>query len=137
MTKKKMAVLTRDQILKVDDLVTEVVEVEEWGGSVIVRSLNGTERDEYEESLIVGQGKDREISLANARARLVYLSTIDEEGKRIFNNPTDVATLGTKNAAALDTVFSVCQRLSGMRKEDVEALVGNSKTDPSVGSTSD
>ena len=137
MAKKKVAVLTRDQILKVEDLVTEVVEVKEWGGAVRVRSLNGTERDEYEESLIVGQGKDREISLANARARLVYLSTIDEKGERVFSDPTDVAVLGTKNASALDKVFSVCQRLSGMRKEDVEELLGNSETDPSVGSTSD
>ena len=40
--------LTRDLILKADDIQTREVEVPEWGGTVLIRALTGTERDAYE-----------------------------------------------------------------------------------------
>ena len=45
---KIIHILTRDEILESEDLATETVSVPEWGGSVIVRALTGTERDAYE-----------------------------------------------------------------------------------------
>jgi len=129
--------LTKEQILSIDDLKTEDVDVPEWGGVVRVRSLTGAERDEFESSLLVGKGKDREVNMTNARARMVYLTAVDDEGKRLFTSPTDIKALGKKNAAALDALFAVGQKLSGLRKEDVDELLGNSETAPSEDSTSD
>ena len=129
-------ILSKDAILAADDLKYEDVEVPEWGGSVRVRSLTGSERDEYEASLLVGKGKDKDINFQNARARMIYLSAIDEEGGRLFIKAGDVVAIGKKNANALDRVFSVCQKLSGMRKEDMDELLGNSETAPKGGSTS-
>ena len=43
--------LTKDQILKSDDLPSEEVSVPEWGGSVMVRSMTGYERDQFEQSV--------------------------------------------------------------------------------------
>ena len=44
--------LTRNEILAVDDLQTQKVDVPEWGGSVYVRGLTGSERDALEASIV-------------------------------------------------------------------------------------
>ncbi len=123
--------LTADQILQADDSPTEIVSVPEWGGEVKVRTLNGRERDVFEAS--VNDGK--QTNFANIRARLVSLSVCDEKGDRIFSD-AQVDILGKRSAKALDRVFAVAQRLSGLTKEDVEQLVKNSATGPNACSTS-
>ena len=111
--------LDRDAILGADDLVTEVVEVPQWGGSVCIRSMTGTERDEFEqEMLALGAG---ERSVENIRARLLVRVIVDEDGSPLFT-PADVSVLGAKSASALDMLFDVAQRLNALRPEDVEEL---------------
>ena len=117
--------LTREQILQADDLKTESVEVVEWGGMVLMRGLTGTERDALEGSMIEIRGKSRQLKLENIRAKLVAMTIVDENGKRLFSDDDDVRELGRKSAAALQRVFEVAQRLSGLRAEDVEELVKN------------
>jgi hypothetical protein len=116
--------LTRDAILKAQDLPTEVVEIPEWNGAVIVRGLTGAERDAFEQSIVETRGKNTRMNLRNIRAKLVALTVVDEDGNRIFSDE-DAEALGKKSAAALDRVFAVAQRLSGLRPEDVEELAGN------------
>jgi len=130
-----MPILTRDQILTADDILSEVVPVPEWGGEVRVRGLTGAERDRYEASLIEIQGKRRQLKLHNVRARLVSLAAVDEEGRRLFDD-RDVEALGKKSAAALERVASAAQRLSGLTDADVEELAKNSPAGQSEGSTS-
>jgi hypothetical protein len=117
-------VLTREAILGVDDLQVEVVDVPEWGGAVRVRGLTGAERDAFESSIIDQRGKKSRIILRNIRAKLVVLSVVDGENKSLFNEG-DVKALGSKSASALQRVFNVAQRLSGISDEDVEELAGN------------
>lgn len=116
--------LTKAGILAASDITTETVKVPEWGGDVLVRGLTGSQRDAYEEGCYVGQGKDRRTSFKNLRARLVALCVVDEQGARVFDD-ADAAALGDKSAAALDRIFDVAQRLSGLTAKDVEALAGN------------
>ncbi|WP_461367541.1 hypothetical protein [Candidatus Darwinibacter acetoxidans] len=122
----KVKILTRDAILQAEDLPCELVEVPEWSGSVYVRALTGIERDAFEQSVVEQKGKSTKMNLRNIRAKLVALTAVDEEGKRLFTDD-DAALLGKKSAAALDRVFDVAQRLSGLRQEDVEELAGNSE----------
>lgn len=117
--------LGRDAILQAQDLPTEDVAVPEWGGVCRVRALTGAERDSFEQSIVEQRGKSTKMNLRNIRAKLVALSVVDEEGKRVFSDG-DAETLGKKSAAALERVFEVAQRLSGLRPEDVEELQGNS-----------
>lgn len=131
-----MAYLTRDAILSAQDLVTEDVAVPEWGGTVRVRGLTGTERDEIEASMVEQRGRKVHMNMANLRARLCAMSIVDEDGRRLFAT-VDVKVLGEKSAAALDRVFSVAQRLSGFSKDDIEELTKNSESAPSGASTSD
>lgn len=128
--------LSREQILGAEDRKTEDVEVPEWGGTVRVRALSGTERDAYEAGIVQIRGDgSRKFTLQNARARLVSLALVDEAGNRMFTE-ADVAQLGEKSATALERVFDVARRLSGLAEGDVEGLVEGFGDAPSGGSTS-
>jgi hypothetical protein len=123
--------LTKDAIFAADDLPREKVSVPEWGGHVYVRSMTGTERDAFEESINAG-GELK--NFANFRARLAVLTVVDAEGKRLFDDK-DVKALGKKSAAALTRVFNAATKLSGLSTADVAELAKNSDDGPSDGST--
>ena len=113
--------LNRDAILGSSDLPMELVSVPEWGGDLYVRTLNGTERDQFEQSMV---GKKNKTNLDNVRARFAVLTICDESGTRLFK-ANDAEALGKKSAAALDRVFAVAQRLNGFSSEDAEDLAKN------------
>lgn len=116
-----MNLLSRDAILSVEDMPSEIVNVPEWGGEVRVMAMTGTDRDKFEASLV---GKGNKPNLENFRAKLAASCIVDEDGNRMFAEK-DVAALGKKSAAALDRVANAAQRVSGMSQEDVEELAGN------------
>lgn len=122
------AILTADDIINAADVPRELVHVPEWGGSVYVQGLTGTDRDAFEESILqqVGKGKDKafEVRMANMRAKLCVRCMTNDEGARLFTDEQAEA-LGRKSAAALDRVFEVAQRLSGIGSKDLEELAGN------------
>ena len=118
--------LTRGEILNAQDIQTEEVHVPEWGGTVLVRALDGEERDALEASMIQGKGKNAQVNLKNLRAKLVARSIVDENGKRLFEDG-DIPALAKKSAAALNRVYEVAQRLSGITPEDVDELTKNSE----------
>ena len=119
-----MELLTKEQILSASDIQTEDVPVSEWGGTVRVKALSGAERDQFEMSMFEERGKKVQRNLQNMRAKLVSLSIVDEKGSRVFTD-ADVKALGNKSAAALDRVFAVAMRLSGVSEQDVDELAGN------------
>jgi len=116
--------LTRDQILNMDDMKTQEVDVPEWGGAVVVKMMTGKERDAFEASLSDG-GKNPKVKYDNIRAKLVAMTVIDTDSKKLMFSIGDVEMLGGKSAAALDRVFTVAQKLCGLSKEDVDELVKN------------
>lgn len=116
-----MAILGRDAILSADDRKTKVVPVPEWGGEVLIRSLTGKERDEFEASLVEQRGSKTKQNIANFRARLLSLCIVNEQMERLFA-PSDIPALGNKSVAALQRVFNACNELNGLSDEDVEGL---------------
>jgi hypothetical protein len=136
--------LTRDAILAADDLKHEDVEVPEWGGTVRVRELTATERDQVESgtvNLSVGadgkpQADVNQSIMESFRARLAAYSIIDEAGARLFTDQ-DMILLGRKSSSAMQRVFNVAMRLSAFTQGDVEELVGKSEAAQSGDSPSD
>lgn len=126
-----MNILTKDQILQADDMRTQEVDVPEWGGRVIVKTLSGNERDQFEESILSGAKRD----FKGVRAKLVALSVVDENGKRLFTFE-EANVLGEKSSRALDRVFGAAQRLSGFTQKDMEELTENLPEGQSGDSTS-
>ena len=127
--------LTRDQILKAEDIEEKYVEVPEWGGKVLVRGLTGKERDAYEKSLVEGKGKNKQINMDNARAKLVAITVVDENRKPIFTKD-DIEALGKKSGRALSRVWVAATELSGIGEEELEELTKNSESIPEDSSAS-
>lgn len=115
-----MAILSRDAILKADDLKKETVNVPEWGGEVVIATMTGAARDEWEQSLVA----NKTVSLANIRARLFAASAVDGKGNRLFTEK-DVDALGKKSAAALDRCVKVAQRLNRLTENELGDLSKN------------
>lgn len=116
-----MAFLTRDNILEAEDRDFDTVPCPEWGGDVRLRSISGTQRDSYEQSLIQQRGNSRQMNLKNARTKLIVLCAVDEDGRQLFT-ADDVTALGRKNAKPLDRLFDACRKLTGLSDDDVEKL---------------
>ncbi len=85
--------LTKDQIKAAKDTKTEEVEVPEWGGSVIIKTMTGKARDALEMSMVKPNGQqDR----SNIRARFVVASAVDDKGNALFED-ADIEWLGQKS----------------------------------------
>ena len=113
--------LTKAEILATPDLPSEEVSVPEWGGSVYVKAMTGTERDCFEQSMIDAKKADAKL---NVRAQLAVRVVCDQQNVRLFTDE-DAEALGNKSGKALDRVFDVAQRLCGIGNAEVKALEGN------------
>ena len=115
-------ILDRSAIEAAQDIPTEDVLVPQWGGTVRLRGLTGSQRDAYEASVVEMRGETRRYKLQNLRARLVALCLIDEEGNLLFSDDAAVKSLGQKSAQALDMLFAKARKLSGLSEDDIEEL---------------
>lgn len=116
----------RDLILSADDLKREPLEVPEWGVTIFVRVMSGSERDRFEAAHLKAPEKD-------FRARLAVACVCDEAGAPVFT-ADDVPALGAKSSAALTRISEVAARLNRMGKEDYDELGKGSGPSPSASS---
>ena len=127
---------SREAILSANDQTIEFCSTPEWPCDVYVKSLNGSQRDSFEASLVHTNGKGkRSVSYNDVRAKLVVKTACDKDGNLLFSD-FDVAKLTLKSAAALQRVFEVAQRLSGITEDDVKELSDEIKNDQPEGSLS-
>ena len=103
---------------------TETVPVPEWGGDVRLVGLSGAEQDAFEASRRIKVNGVDQQSLVNFRAALCVLCLRNEDGSPMFT-AADATLLGKKSSRAIARIFPVAAKLSGMTKEDVEALEKN------------
>ena len=140
-------ILTRDQILHMDDVKREKTFIPEWNGEMYVRGMTARERSELE-SDILGAKTTEESRAVMARSKLKIAAwcSVDSRGNRLFDDEEDkdgevvrtaVEILGEKNASAVERIFGVAMRLSKMSEEDLKAQVKNSSGTPSEDSSSD
>ena len=121
--------LKRDDILKVQDIKVEKVHVPEWGGDVYIKGMNGMERDAFEASVVQMRGKGTNVDMSNIRAKLAAQTICDENGERLFTD-ADIKALGKKSASALQRVFEVAQKLSGIGDDAIQELTEGLKVNP-------
>ncbi len=126
---RRVALIASD-IFAVSDLEPEWLEIPEWNGGLFVRPMTGLERDNYEQSLVRGKGANREMNIANARAKLVVMVAVNEAGESVFTKG-DVKRLGEKSSAALNRIFELATKQSGMSEQDIEELTEDFDSDPS------
>lgn len=136
MEKPMSKILGKAEILAASDLATEQVEVPEWGGAVIIRSMTGIQRDAYENSLMAkdADGKYR-VDTENMRVKLVLYCAVDEAGNQLFD-ASELTSLAGKNAVILERLFNAAQTLNGLNKGAVEDAAKNSASVQPVSSVS-
>lgn len=115
--------LSKSAILAASDLKHEDVTVSQWGGVVRVRTMTGTERDEFRAAIASEDG----IPVGQFSAALLAATIIDEKGDRLFSID-DMAALQAKSAASLDAPAAVSMRLNGLGGNAVEDAVKNSES---------
>lgn len=111
-------------ILAIDDLPREPVEIPEWGVTVYVREMTGSERDLYESDLIANKDMPLRQKLKNMRANMVVLCTVDDQGQRLFADD-DVDAVGAKSATALNRIVEVAQKANAIDDASIEDIAGN------------
>jgi hypothetical protein len=105
----------REKIFAADDIATETVEVPEWGVTVEVRGMNGSDRSRILE--LAAGADDGRMSIGSMYVETVIASTYDPEtGERVFSD-SDRDMLMTKSATAIDRLAQVGMRLSAMTGE--------------------
>lgn len=125
--------LTKEQILQADDIVTETVSVPEWGGEIMVRALSGAQIDRLEQEITNARVNG---VTENVRARWVARCVIDEKGDRLFDD-TEIVHLGKKSGAVLDDIFDVCMRINGRGEKYIRELEKNLGRAPTNSSSTD
>jgi hypothetical protein len=127
--------LKGEQILAINDIKTQELFIPDWDSWVRVRTMSGAEYDRYQKSILIGKGKNRDVNLMNARAKLVALTVVDENGQRLFTD-SQITALGQKSSAAIGLIFDLATDLAGITEEDVEELVDELQENPFDGSAS-
>jgi len=118
-------VLNKQDILQVRDVVTEMLEVPEWGGTIYVRSISAAERGLIEEGAAkFKESKGKDSFARTFTTKMASMALCDEQGARLFDDK-DIAQLQQKNAAVISRIAEVAQRLSGFSKQDLEELEKN------------
>lgn len=123
--------LSKQGILQANDIPIECVDMRPfgWPGHVHVCGLSAAGRDAWETSLFTFDSKNprkTKPNLHNTRAKLLQRCLCNEQRVLLFEEE-EIEALGRKSGRALDHLYDVAKRLSGIGDEDVKELVKNSE----------
>ena len=124
-----MSGLSKQQILDANDRKLEPVEVPEWGGTVYVRTLTGTEKDAYLARHVKAVDGQQTFDRNGATEQLVAMALCDESGNRLFTD-LEARKLGEKNANVLERLVEVATKLNKLGADGLEEAEKNSEATP-------
>jgi hypothetical protein len=130
--KKEGGALTAAVVFSVEDIKKERLDIEEWGGYVIVHSLTSSAHEKLVQSCMRGTGKNRTMDMVGYQSKLAVLCARDDEGKRIFGDD-HAAKLADKASGPISKIANKAQELSGFGEGAVEAAKENLEQTPSAG----
>ena len=128
-TVKVWARPNRQAILDLNDIERRTIPVPQWNCAIAVRSITALERDQIEQSMQQGKGKNRSVNLSNLRAKLVVAACEDDDGTPLFK-PEDIPALSRKNAGALEPLVDAIMEMSGFSSDDVDKLTDELRDNP-------
>ena len=122
-----MSFLTRDEILKIDDLKREAVDIPEWGGSIYVRELTGAERSELFALWKQDESDEKQVQDSFAiTVATVRLTACAEDGKPLFN-ADDILRIRNLNAKVLDKIYKEAAKINGFGADGIKEAKKNSE----------
>lgn len=121
--------LTKQDIIKCTDIETREVAVPEWGGSVLLRSMTGEERDEWEQgNQMRNKGEGQPVNVRGFKVDLLARVIRDPENplKPLFDKK-DLIELNKKNAKPISDLFAVACKMNGIGDDQVKQMEKNSQ----------
>lgn len=117
--------LSKEAILSAKSPAREI-HVPEWGGSVLVKCLSGTEREAWERWLNEAQSQQGTKFVLYGRAGLLVRCLVDESGARLFSDD-DMAVLSNADGSgpALDRLFDAAIEINRIGKHEIDELAKN------------
>ena len=117
--------LTRDQILKADDLRREKVPIPEWGGDLYVREITGAESLVFDSWMADNKNNKKALGIG-WHPIMVMLCACDDKGERLFNDD-DFEALKRKNKVVISRIAEKAIKVNKMGAEDIEDEAKNSQ----------
>lgn len=108
-------ILSKGDILRVDDSVYEEVMVDEWGGSVRLHVISAKDRMEFESKFTLKDGSI-DFSANDAPLELLASSLRNAAGTPMFSKE-EMVILGTKNGKVIHNLFQKALELNWMTKK--------------------
>ena len=99
----------RDQILKAVDQTNTAFEVEEWGTTIYLKTMNVKDRLEFK--------KYTEENDTPSSAYFIAMLTVDENGNQVFTED-DIEALEQKNAVLMDKIVMKALEVNGLTDSD-------------------
>jgi len=118
----------RDQIRKAQDRTSQITEVPEWGVTVEIRSMTGTQRSAIVTALTSDDDNKMEALWGGMLVSCVY---DPETGDPVFKENDAEWLLNEKSSTVLDRLSNVCLQVAGI----VEGAVDEAGKDSSVSQT--
>lgn len=122
-----MKILTKDDILVMDDRRVTAVEVPEWGGSVHVRRMSGKARDKF----VLWRDKNKDAlstpeGITATKMALLSCTVCDDSGALLFSMD-DMVALADKSGTAIDALFEVALDVNGLSSKSQQEIRKNSE----------
>jgi len=123
---------TPEDLLEADDVLTRDVFVPAINKWFRIRALSAAESERYSNSLVSWnkRGTPQINDRGTAMARLVALSVVDAQGKRMFTEE-QVQKLGRQHAVIIKPIYDAAREFSALTDEEIDVLEGNSDGDQS------
>tara|TARA_Y100000593_G_C4316180_1_gene340988 strand:+ start:3519 stop:3872 length:354 start_codon:yes stop_codon:yes gene_type:complete len=115
--------LSRDAIFNAKDTDVHEFEVPEWGGTILLRSMTGKQRNNYEYWAMI-QSKKEFPDYRGIREKLILSCAVDEKGQPLFEED-DLEALAEKNSDVIDRIHEKCREICGMDEDAVEEAAKN------------
>jgi hypothetical protein len=112
--------LNKQSIIEAEDRPITEVDCPEWGGTVGIRAMSGSDMAEYQGVLAEGVGEGN-MDYPQLILLLLSMSIVDSEGARMFSR-SDIKCLGDKSGQCLMRVFKAAASLNNLDED----LAGNS-----------
>lgn len=125
--------LTAQDILAIDDIEVQELYIPQWKQTVYLRTMTAADRGYLEEQIysidVQNQTMGAKIKTARMTALLAFLTLCDENGKRLFEQESQIDKLAAKSASAMNVIAEKAQAMAGMTSLEVKKLTGTLKNE--------
>ena len=112
----------RDKILQAPDLKSEMMDIEEWGVTIEVRSMNGTQRARMMKESFNAETKEVSWDYAS----LIIAGAYDPESGELIFTEADRRELNEKHGGILEEIAMRVLKLSGLSDDSLTESEKNS-----------